>query len=200
MLEGVTKKGYGFLGVILGLYAAIIILFLTIPSPNTYNFLVRFFALTGFYCIAIATLMTPFVKEIYKEFGKPFMKIHHIFAAIGITGATLHPVIFAIQVSDIAVFLPDISSWIAFWELAGRPAFILVYIAVGAAILQRKIPKYWRAIHSMIYVVLIFVYFHAYLIGTDFDNLGILIIFTILFVASMGAFVFKRLQKMDIIS
>ncbi len=77
MFDGVTKRGYAALVVILGLYLVVIVLFLTIPSPNIYNFLVRFFALTGFYAIAIATLMTPFAKDIYKEFGKPFKKIHH---------------------------------------------------------------------------------------------------------------------------
>ncbi len=193
MSDGITKKGYYAISGIASLYAVVIILFLMTPSPNIYNYLLRFFALTGFFGITIAATMTPFMKEIYQEFGKPFIKIHHLFASIGIAGATLHPIVLAIQIADLTVFIPAFSTWYQFWFLAGRPALILIYIAVVTVLLRNKIPKYWRAFHSLMYVVIVFVYVHAYLGGSDFDNIGILIIFTLLFIASMGAFFYKRI-------
>lgn len=188
------KKGYYGLGAIIGLYIVVVVLFLASPSPEyfDYNFFVRFFALTGFYFLCVSVIMTPFVREIYQIFGKPFQSFHHIFGAVGLAGATLHPVIFAIEVSDISVFLPDFSEWIVFWELAGRPAFFVIYIAVIAALLRRKMQKYWRGLHSLMYLAIIFIFFHGYLIGSDFENIGVLIIFTVLFVASMIAPIYKR--------
>jgi len=194
MSEGISRKGYYVLGAIIALYIVILILFLTMPRPDYYNFFVRFFALTGFYMLAIAALLTPFMREIYQEFGMSFQKVHHIFAAIGLATATLHPIIFAIEVSDITVFIPDISSWYAFWLLGGRQALILIYIATIAAFIRGKIPKYWKSIHALMYLVLLFALVHGYLIGTDFENIGIQIIFTALFLASLGALIYKRIK------
>ncbi len=189
------KKGYYAVGGIVGLYIVIIALFLTNPSSDHYEFFIRLFALTGLYSLSIATLMTPFLKEIYQAFGKPFLKIHHVFAAVGIASATLHPVLFAIDVSDITVFIPDTSSWLAFWELAGRPALILIYVGVLAALIRSKMKKYWRAVHSLMYVVSFFVLVHGILIGTDFENMGILVIYNLLFLGVVIGFVYKRYQR-----
>ncbi|MFP4050797.1 MAG: hypothetical protein ACLFVB_03560, partial [Thermoplasmata archaeon] len=139
--------------------------------------------------------MTPFLKDIYQTFGKPFLTIHHAFAAVGLAGATLHPVVFALDVGDPAVFIPDTSSWLAFWELAGRPALILIYVAVIAVLIKSKMKKYWRAVHSLMYVVLFFVLVHGILIGTDFENIGILVIYNLLFVGVVVGFVYKRYQN-----
>jgi len=193
----VKKEAKYALSGIIGLYILVIVLFLSSPDLEFFdlNFFVRFFALTGFYFLAISVLLTPFVREVYQIFGKPFQSLHHIFGALGLAGATIHPVVFAIQVSDISVFLPDVSGWRVFWELAGRPAFFVIYIAVLGAFLRRKIEEYWRSVHSLMYLALVFIFFHGYLIGTDFKNLGILIIFTLLFIASMAAPFYKRYRQ-----
>ncbi|MEF8831958.1 MAG: hypothetical protein V5A66_00390, partial [Candidatus Thermoplasmatota archaeon] len=90
MSEGISRKGYYALGGIIGLYIVILVLFLTTSSLDYFNFFIRFFALTGFYMLAIAALLTPFMKQIYQEFGRSFQDIHHIFASIGLVSATLH--------------------------------------------------------------------------------------------------------------
>jgi len=182
---------------IIGLYILVIVLFLSSPDLEFFdlNFFVRFFALTGFYFLAISVLLTPFVREVYQIFGKPFQSLHHIFGALGLAGATIHPVVFAVEASDISVFVPDVSGWRVFWELAGRPAFFVIYIAVLGAFLRRKIKEYWRSVHSLMYLALVFIFFHGYLIGTDFKNLGILIIFTLLFAACMAAPFYKRYRE-----
>jgi DMSO/TMAO reductase YedYZ heme-binding membrane subunit len=78
---------------------------------------------------------------------------------------------------------------------AGRPAFIILYIALFAAILRAKAPKYWRPFHALIYIVLLFGIVHANLIGDSFENLGIVIIFDALFSAAIAGFVLKRYRN-----
>jgi DMSO/TMAO reductase YedYZ heme-binding membrane subunit len=80
---------------------------------------------------------------------------------------------------------------------AGRPAFIILYVAVLATILRAKAPKYWRAFHALMYVVLLFGIVHANLIGDDFENLGIMIIFNALFLVSLCEFRVKKIQKLQ---
>ena len=58
-----------------------------------------------------------------------------------------------------------------------------------------KGPKYWRAFHALMYAVLLFGIVHANLIGDDFQNLGILLIFNALLIASLTGFAFKRYRS-----
>ncbi|MFW6375987.1 MAG: hypothetical protein ACOCZJ_02380, partial [Thermoplasmatota archaeon] len=61
--------------------------------------------------------------------------------------------------------------------------------------IKSKMKKYWRAVHSLMYVVLFFVLVHGILIGTDFENIGILVIYNLLFVGVVVGFVYKRYQN-----
>jgi DMSO/TMAO reductase YedYZ heme-binding membrane subunit len=142
--------------------------------------------------LAVATAITPFIKEVTVYFGQPFMRVHHALAVLGVVFATLHPVFFALQRVNILVFLPRFDSWIVFWELAGRPALYIIYIASAAALLRRMFPRYWRYFHALMYVVLIFVIVHANLIGTDFQNLAIMVVLNALFVVAISALILKR--------
>ncbi len=139
--------------------------------------------------------MTPFLKEITQFFGKSFLRIHHIFAIFGIVFVTLHPTFYALQTGDLTVFIPRFDSWIVFWELAGRPALYILYIAVIAALLRGMAAKYWRSFHALMYVVLFFAIVHGNLIGTDFQNPGIRIIFNVLFIFAILGFILKRYRN-----
>ena len=175
-------------------YILVLVFFFLTPFSDAYNFIIRFGAIFGFTSMFIATMMTPFAVQLYKIFGKPFIKIHHIFSIAGLLLITLHPVAFAIFKVDIAVFIPDFSSWYGFWSLGGRLALILIYVAVIGALLRKKFMKNWRYIHALNYVALFLAYVHGVLIGTDFQNLGILIIFTVMIILSFGILIFKRYQ------
>jgi len=186
------------IGLILALYIIILILAFFEPFNNPLQLLIRLFALFGLTSMFIATIMTSFMVKLYKLFGKPFIKIHHLFSISGIILISLHPVFFAIDISSTAVFIPKFDSWLIFWELAGRPALYLIYIAIIAGILNskyKKIPKYWRYIHGLNYIALFFGVIHGILIGTDFQNPIILIIFISMLVLSYGTLLFKRYQK-----
>jgi DMSO/TMAO reductase YedYZ heme-binding membrane subunit len=92
------------------------------------------------------------------------------------------------------VFLPTVGSFEMFMINGGRQALIIIFIAFFAVILRRKIVSYWRPFHALMYVGLFFGIVHANLIGTDFQNVIVLISFNALFVASILAFVLKRWQ------
>ncbi|MFW9820039.1 MAG: hypothetical protein ACFFE5_10560 [Candidatus Thorarchaeota archaeon] len=176
----------------LGLYILVIILFLSTPFSSVANFFIRFGALFGFTSMFVATMMTPFVVQLYKIFGKPFVKIHHIYSVTGLLLITLHPLIYAVSVDNIAVFIPDFTSWYGFWSLGGRLALILVYIAIVGSLLRKKLIKSWRIIHTLNYIALILAYIHGVLIGEDFQNIGILITFTVMIILSFGVLGYKR--------
>jgi len=188
---------------LLGIIAlAVIIAVLVLPEAlpevaeeGPVHLLVRLSGLYGFLFLGVATLITPFLKEITQAFGKPFLRIHHAFSILGIVFITLHPVFNAIQRLNLSVFVPRFDSWITFWRLAGRPAFIILYIALFAAFLRAKAPKYWRPFHALMYIVLLFGIVHANLIGDDFGNVGIMIIFNALFLASIAVFAIKRFRN-----
>ncbi|MCX8153146.1 MAG: hypothetical protein N3E52_01780 [Candidatus Bathyarchaeota archaeon] len=156
---------------------------------------VRFCGLYGYLFLSMATLTTPFLREVTQAFGKPFLKVHHSFSVLGMVFITLHPVFYAVERLSLSIFVPNFSSWDIFWRLAGRPAFILFYIAISAAILRAKAQKRWRIFHGLMYIVLLFGIVHANLVGTDFQNAGILTIFNVLFLAVLAGFVLKRYRN-----
>jgi DMSO/TMAO reductase YedYZ heme-binding membrane subunit len=187
-------EGWLFLLGVFGLYIIITAIALPITDTEPLSLVVRLCALYGFAALAISTAMTPFLKEITQAFGRPFLTIHHILAIFGLIFVTSHPVFFAISSVDILVFIPKFDSWLIFWELAGRPALYILYIAASAALFRRKAPKYWRHFHALTYIVLIFAIIHGNLIGTDFQNPILWIIFNVLFAIAIFAFILKRYQ------
>jgi DMSO/TMAO reductase YedYZ heme-binding membrane subunit len=193
-----NKNGYLFLTCILLLAIGVSVLSYSIAYSNAFELSVRLFALNGFLALSIATIMTSFLREIKQFFNKPFLNMHHSFAAIGLVLITLHPITVFGQILDPTIFLPNFSSFSLFWELAGRQALIIIYVALAAVLLRRKISnsgKYWRGIHGLMYLALLFGIVHANLIGTDFQNTPIIIIYNTLFVVVLSAFVMKRSQQ-----
>ncbi len=190
----ITSKGYLVLTGIVLLFTAITVLFILDALPASLHLVVRLFALWGYTFLAIATILTPFLKETVKIFGRPFIKIHHIFAFAGLGLITLHPISYSIEAMSASVFIPVFDSWSGFWANAGRLAIIVLYIALIAILLRKKI-KPWRIIHALMYIVLLMGFVHGNIVGTDFTSTGILIIFSILFGLSVITFVAKRVQK-----
>jgi predicted ferric reductase len=190
------RAGVVFLLVIAVLAVIIAVLFLPRAVEGDFTrSAVRFFGLYGYLFLSVATLVTPFLREVTQAFGRPFLKVHHGFAVLGVVFITLHPVFNSIERLSLSVFIPNFNSWLSFWRLAGRPAFILIYVAVFAVFLRTKAPKYWRFFHALMYVVLLFGIAHANLLGHDFQSLGITLIFNALFIASLAGFAFKRYRS-----
>lgn len=182
--------------VIMLVYIVVGVIILSIGEPNPYLTIVRFGALYGYISMFFATILSNYIRDVRKIFNRPFLKIHHYFAAIGMVSITIHPVVFSIYAASLLVFVPDFSSWYAFWSLAGRPALYLAYTAVLVSLLRTKLPKYWRYFHGSMYVVLTFAFVHGFLIGANFTNPFIVVLFLIMLVlayfTAISRFVRKR--------
>ncbi len=140
--------------------------------------------------------MTPFLRDIRRVLGRPFLAVHHTFAAVGILLPTLHPVAVAIATADPAVFIPVFSPWTTFWTFAGRPALYILYIALAGVLLRTYIREYWRWVHGLMYVVLVLAIVHGNLIGTDFQNPILRGVFDALFALAIATFIIKRWQML----
>ncbi len=191
-----TRAGWILSALIMALYAGVTAVVLTDPPSDPLLLLVRLFALWGFLALGIAAILTAFLRDIRRVFGRPFLAVHHTFAAFGILFPTLHPVAFALLTADPAVFIPVFDSWTAFWALAGRPALYILYIALAGVLFRQTIRQYWRWVHGLMYVVLFLAVVHGNLIGTDFQNPVIFIIFNGLFAVVIAVFIVRRLQRM----
>jgi len=156
---------------------------------------VRLFALNGFVALALAASMSPFLREIRQVFGRPFILVHHFFAAFGLISILLHPVAAAVRAGSLSVFIPVFSSLQAFLALGGRVAFYLILIAVAAAVLRNRYPAAWRPFHMLMYAALAFGLVHAALIGSDLVNPAVRGVMYALFVVVMAALLLKRRQQ-----
>ena len=191
----VTRTGWLVIAVIFVLFAIPVAVVAANPSISPLTTGIRIAGLTGFVALAGAMIMTPFLPEIYRNFGRPFLRIHHLFAVAGIVLVTLHPVLLAIRVMTVAVFLPAFGSLYEFFALGGRLALILMYGALAGVFLRAAIPAGWRALHALMWVVLVLALLHGMLIGTDFREPLIGALFTTLTIAALGAFFAKRIKR-----
>mgnify|MGYP001187676285 CR=1 FL=1 len=194
------RSGIAIISVLAIWLIIIVIVNLTIPASTTFRQIIQLCGLIGLFIISLLTIMTPFMKELYQIYGKPFIKLHHFLVPMGIALISLHPIFLAIESQNIAVFLPNFSSWLTFWQLAGRPALILLYIAFVASLLRKKIPQVWRPIHMLMYLVQIMGVVHGNLIGStftspSFGSLFIVLSYYILGTCAIIAFIWKRIQR-----
>ena len=142
----------------------------------------------------VSVIMSDFFEE-FNDDGKKNLIYHHFFGVLGIVLITLHPVIFAVYKADFSVFLPKFDSWIVFWELAGRPSLIILYIGFIAGFLFKAYKKSWRGLHMLVYISLFFGLIHGYLIGTDFQNPFVTALFVLMFLISMFVLINKRFKQ-----
>jgi DMSO/TMAO reductase YedYZ heme-binding membrane subunit len=140
------------------------------PYSSPLNWLIRGAALMGYLAIFLSIVSSAYVRQVYRVFGRPFIKIHHILSVTGLTLVTLHPLGAAIDAASPSVFLPRFDSWVVFLGLGGRPAWYLIAAASLAAVLRRAIGRNWRAIHFLNYAAFWLGTVHAIMIGTDFQH------------------------------
>ncbi len=190
----VKREGLGALAGIAALIAVIGYLVLTAEYESPSRVIIRLTALYGLLFLSISSIMTPFLKEVTRAFGRPFIRVHHVFMGVGLTLATLHPVVLAVVTGNAGVFIPIFSSWYGFWAGAGRIALIIAYIAALAALLRGRFGA-WRYVHALVYLVLTFVIVHAALLGSDFETPAIMAIYYVLYALVVAAFFLKRLQR-----
>jgi DMSO/TMAO reductase YedYZ heme-binding membrane subunit len=190
----VLKRALAFFVPIILFAAAVSVASFSISYFDPLDLAIRLFALNGFIALSVAAMMSPFLKEITLFLKKPFIKIHHYFAAVGLLLVTLHPVAAVIQSLNPSLFLPDLDSPYLFLFYGGSVALIAVYVAFGAVLLRKKFVAYWRPFHALMYLALFFGVVHANLAGVDLENDFLMVIYDALFLAVVAAFVLKRWQ------
>ncbi|HOR41638.1 MAG TPA: hypothetical protein PK111_00470 [Atribacterota bacterium] len=159
------------------------------------HFFRRITGLTAVVSLFIAIMLTLLVKESKKLFGVYFLKIHHFFAFIGLLLISLHPVFMALDFGTTEIFIPDFSSWQTFFKNGGPLALYLIYIAVIAALLNKKITKSWKYIHALMYPAFLLGTVHGIWKGSDMGNPMLSFLYTGLIVAVFITFFYKRYQK-----
>ena len=184
-----------FIGICLLLFLELIILAFQFPSEDVYQLGIRITGLVGFASLFVSVIFSDFFIEI-DENGKKKLLYHHLFSIIGIVLITIHPLLLAIDKANLAVFIPKLHSWMSFWKLAGRPALILLYVGFVSGFLIRLYKKSYKLVHVIVYIALFFGLVHGFLIGTDFRNPFVTIVFVLLFLIAIYIFIDKRLYQM----
>ncbi|MCG3259841.1 MAG: hypothetical protein H7644_08845 [Candidatus Heimdallarchaeota archaeon] len=178
------------------LYLAVFLVFILGDRFDVMYDFVRILALFGLLTLFVSSIMTAFTKEIFQLFGKPFKKVHHIVAYFGLSLIILHPVFLVIYTKMPEFLIPRFDSWIVFWTFAGIPALYLIILASIAGLLQPRIKKWWRYVHGLNYIALLFGVIHGMLLGTDLSTSIFLRIFYVsLLVLASAAFVYKRYKS-----
>lgn len=167
------------------------------PVIDPYELTERITAVNGYIAVSFATIMTPLLRGNTGTGAKAglFLRLHYALAAVGLSLVTIHPVSVAIRDASLQIFIPITATWTFFWANAGRPALFLFYIAIIALAFRRSMKKHWRYIHGLMYIVLFLAIVHANLLGTDFDNPAMRLLFDLLFASSISAFVIRRFQE-----
>jgi DMSO/TMAO reductase YedYZ heme-binding membrane subunit len=156
------------LGVIVGLLAVVAIMLR--PEGAPLYWLVRGAAMVGYVAVFLAILSSAYMRELYRMLGRPFLWGHHVLSISGLVLLTLHPVVLAIALTNISVFVPRFDSWTIFFQLAGRPALYVMWAAVVGALLRKSWREGWRLLHQLNYVAFLLGTVHGILIGTDFGR------------------------------
>jgi len=175
------------------LYLAVVIPFLGNPKPDIYHTFARLFALLGIVTLYLAVMSSALGRWISAAFGRSARTVHHWLSISGIVLISLHPVTLFIEHFNFDIFLPRFDSLEVFLEQAGRPALILIYVALAAVLLRKSIPRYWRAFHILVYIALIFGIIHGLLIGADLQGTAMAILFEAMGISLIAVFIYKRL-------
>lgn len=165
------------------------------PAGTPLDWGIRAAAMLGLLAVFLTAISSVYMRELYHLLGRPFIKVHHGVAIVGLVLITLHPIGVAIRSSDPLVFIPDLASVRAFFALGGRPAWYLFGVASLAALFRTTIRRRWRVIHLLNYVGFWLATVHALMLGTDFRRPVMTTVGVALALALAGAFVHKRLQR-----
>ena len=141
-----TRAGAVAAGAMVVVFLAVAVVVTDLPASSPVTLGIRLAALWGLLAMGIAALMSPFLAEVRRVFGAPFLRVHHVFAAFGLAAITLHPVLVAVRSASLLVFLPVTPLLEGYVPNAGRIALPLIYIAVVGALIRMRFAE-WRYFH-----------------------------------------------------
>jgi len=165
------------------------------PFGGPLDWTIRAAALLGYWFIFLAVVSSNYMREMFLTFGRPFLRVHHIISVAGLVLVTIHPLGVAVRSSQLAVFVPDVSSWGGFLRLGGRPAWYLIGLGSLAGLMRTRYKKRWRFVHFLNYVAFLLGTVHGVLIGTDFISPVMTGVGILLAVMVVVVFARKRIQR-----
>jgi hypothetical protein len=159
------------------------------------NVLIRLAALLGGFLILAAAITSAFSLRLARRIKKPFTAVHHPLSIAGTALIVIHTLLVAWQLKSPRILLPNFNSWHSFWGLAGCPALILFAIGILAAISIRRIPRFWRSGHWLIYPAMLMAGIHGLRTGKDLRHPLLAIVMGTLLFLSIAVFFYKRVYK-----
>ncbi len=136
------------------------------PGPLGWT-LARAAALFGYGTIFWTILSSEYIAQMRKLFGRPYLRVHHLLARIGLVLIVIHPVTVAVLSRDPTAFVPQFSSLRTFLTLGGRPALYIFFGAALAAVAHKRIKHSWKVIHWLNYLAFTLAFIHSWLLGTN---------------------------------
>jgi len=90
-----SKSGKTWYLILIGIVALILVsgLISLRPYETPLNWLIRGAALMGYLAIFLSVLSSAYMRQIYRIFGRPFVKVHHVLSVTGLVLVTLHAVL-----------------------------------------------------------------------------------------------------------
>ena len=159
------------------------------------NLFIRIAALLGAMLILAAALSSALNVQLARRFRRPFTDVHHPLAITGAVLIVIHPLLVAIQLKSARILIPNFESFRSFWTMAGCPALILIALAIFSALLMRRIRRFWRWGHWLIYPALLMAGIHGLRMGQDLKNPFLAACLGILLALALAVFLFKRLKS-----
>lgn len=164
------------------------------PYGTPLHWAIRGCALLGYLAIFLAIIISAYMRQMVRVFGRPFIQIHHILSVTGLVLVTLHPLGVAWDYGSLGVFVPLLDSWVVFLRWGGRPAWYLIGVASLAAVLRQTFRQNWRTVHILNYLAFFLATVHAILLGTDFQSLIMKALPLAMSLVVVAIFIQKRLQ------
>ena len=170
------------------------------PNIKLLTWVVRTCALVGYVSVFLAAVSSPYMRQLVRFFGRPFVKVHHVAAVAGLVAIVVHPLAVALNSGSLNVLVPVVSSWKAFLTWGGRVAVYLIGLAALAALLRTRYRQAWRFVHMLNYIAFLLVTVHAILLGSDFGgsdfgSVAMRVVAILMALVVVGTFVHKQIQR-----
>jgi sulfoxide reductase heme-binding subunit YedZ len=165
------------------------------PFVTPLFWVIRTCALLGYLSIFAAIVISAYMRQMVRTFGRPFVQVHHMLSVTGLVLVTLHPLAVALSFGRLGVFVPVLGSWVEFLRWGGPPAWYLIGIASLVALLRTSLRQQWRTIHLLNYVAFVLATVHAILLGSDFRSVVMEALGIMLALVVVTTFIQKRRQQ-----
>jgi DMSO/TMAO reductase YedYZ heme-binding membrane subunit len=165
------------------------------PYVTPLFWVIRTCALLGYLSVFAAIVISAYMRQMVRTFGRPFVQVHHMLSVTGLVLLTLHPLGVAWDYGTLGVFVPAVASWVEFLRWGGRAAWYLVGVASLAALLRNSLRQQWRAFHLLNYLAFLLATVPAILLGNEFGPVAAKVLGVALALVVVGILIRKRREQ-----